>query len=284
MNDRKIAIITDSASDISNDFAKQHNIKIIPLRIFFKDKIYLDRVQVKSEDIYNMLQNEELPKTSLPSSEDIISVLDKVKSEGFTDVLYIGLSSGLSGSYNFVKMIGEEYEGLNFYSFDSKALSAPQGILLKLAVKLIEEKNISIKKVLFKLKEARKKMQSSFVVKNIFYLAKGGRISKAQGAVGSLLKVCPVVKINDEGIYEVKHKSIGFARSIQLMLKDFEDDFKGLDVNVSIVHFMNERLAKTMVDKIQVFANIINVDILPVTASLAIHTGPGLIGISMSEA
>ena len=135
----KIALITDSASDMNKKFIEKHNIKIIPLRILYKNKTYLDKIQLKPEDMYDMLNDDILPKTSLPSAEDITSVLDEVKSEGYHNVLYIGLSSALSGTYNFVKLIGEEYNDINFFSFDSKTLSAPQGMLVSFAAKLIEK-------------------------------------------------------------------------------------------------------------------------------------------------
>lgn len=279
----KLAIITDSASDISKKLTEKYNIKIISLRILYKNKTYLDRIQLKTEDMYDMLNEDILPKTSLPSAEDIISILDKVKSEGYNNVLYIGLSSALSGTYNFVKLIGEEYNGINFFSFDSKTLSAPQGMLVSLAAKLIEKGENNAKKIIYKLSESRKENKSLFVVKNISYLAKGGRISKATGFVGNLLKVCPVINIGSDGNFELKYKSIGFARSIQLMLNDFEKTFKNSSVNVSIVHCFDEKLAKSIIKKIKSFADIISVDVLPVTAALSIHTGPGLIGISMNK-
>ena len=233
--------------------------------------------------MYDMLNDDILPKTSLPSAEDITSVLDEVKSEGYHNVLYIGLSSALSGTYNFVKLIGEEYNDINFFSFDSKTLSAPQGMLVSLAAKLIEKGENNAKRIIYKLSESRKENKSLFVVKNISYLTKGGRISKATGFVGNLLKVCPVINIGNSGNFELKYKSIGLARSIQLMLNDFEKNFKNSSVNVSIVHCFDEKLAKSIIQKIKSFADIINVDVLPVTAALAIHTGPGLVGISMNK-
>lgn len=279
----KIALITDSASDMNKKFIEKHNIKIIPLRILYKNKTYLDKIQLKPEDMYDMLNDDILPKTSLPSAEDITSVLDEVKSEGYHNVLYIGLSSALSGTYNFVKLIGEEYNDINFFSFDSKTLSAPQGMLVSFAAKLIEKGESNAKRIIYKLSESRKENKSLFVVKNISYLTKGGRISKATGFVGNLLKVCPVINIGNSGNFELKYKSIGLARSIQLMLNDFEKNFKNSSVNVSIVHCFDEKLAKSIIQKIKSFADIINVDVLPVTAALAIHTGPGLVGISMNK-
>ncbi len=273
----RTAIITDSACDISCEDIKKYNVKIIPLRICFSDKTYLDRVDITPIQLYEKLEKE-IPKTSLPSSESIMSILDEVKSEGYTSVLYIGISSGLSGSYNFIKMIGEQYEGLNFYSFNTFSLSCGQGMLIKIAAKMLESL-CPIGDVIDEIKKIREKMTAMFVVKDLSYLSKGGRIGKVAGTVGSLLKICPIVRVNDEGVYETAAKSMGYSRSVQMMVKEIEKKFTGCNICVSVVHGLMEDLANAVLNKIKQFANVIESEVVPVTAVLAVHTGPGLIGI-----
>ncbi len=273
----KLALITDSSCDISQEFIQKHNIKIIPLRVCFSDKTFLDRVELTSLELYDKMKTE-IPKTSLPSSESVMSVLDELKNDGFSDVLYVGVSSGLSGTYNFVKLIGEQYDGLNFYSFDTKTLSCGQGLLVKAAARMIE-KECPVEDILSELQNIRNNMMAMFIVKDLTYLKKGGRIGKVAGTIGSLLKICPIVRVNDDGVYESSTKSLGFSRSLQMMIKEFENKFKGHNIIVSVVHGLEEGLANSVLNKIKQFANVIDGDVIPVTAVLAVHTGPGLIGI-----
>ena len=276
-----IALITDSACDISCDFIQKYNIKIIPLRISFSDKTFRDRVDITPPELYDMLKDE-IPKTSLPSSEDVYSVFQKIKKENFEQVLYIGISSGLSGTYNFVTMLGKEFFGDKFYSFDTKTLSAAEGVLVKTAAKMIENESkiLHILDVIYKI---RKNMFGEFVVKDITYLSKGGRIGKVAGTLGSLLRICPIIRVNDDGVYETAGKSMGFSRSLQIMVNQLREKFDGLKIVVEIVHGLEENAAKTVLEKIKQFSDVVQSSIIPVTAVLGVHTGPGLIGIIAYE-
>lgn len=276
-----IALLTDSACDISCEFAQKYNIKIVPLRINFSDRTFRDREDITPPELYDMLKNE-IPKTSLPSSEDVYSAFQKIKNEKFEKVLYIGISSGLSGTYNFIKMLGIEFFGDNFYSFDTKTLSSGEGLLVKKTAEMIENNN-TISEILEELNEVRKKMFAEFVVKDITYLSRGGRIGKVAGTLGSLLRICPIIRVNDDGVYETAGKSMGFSRSLQIMLNQMQNKFNDLKIIVEIVHGLEESTAKTILDKIKKFSNVVQSTIIPVTAVLGVHTGPGLIGIIAYE-
>ena len=277
----KTAIITDSASDLSIDTIKKYNIKVIPLQIHFSDRTYKDGVEIKPSELYEMLKSE-IPKSSLPSHDDIISVFDELKSQGYTDVLYVGISTGLSGTYNFIKMLGQEYEGLNFYSFDTKTLSCAEGMLVSIAAKMIEA-SYDIKNILNELSKIREKMFSLFVVKDLTYLIKGGRINKVTGMIGNILKFCPIIHVNESGVYEIFKKTLGFSKSLNVMIKEVENRFRGLNVSVTIVHGLEEDIAKNILEKIKKFCTVIEEAISPVTAVLGVHTGPGLVGIIVRE-
>lgn len=275
----KIALITDSACDLCCEIVEKYNINVIPLRINFSEKSFRDREDITPLELYDMIKNE-IPKTSLPLAEDVYSVFRKLKD--FDKVLYIGISSGLSGTYNFIKLLGKEVFGDRFFSFDSKTLSGGQGLLVKKAAQMIEKGN-TLADILVELNIIRSRMFAEFIVKDITYLIQGGRIGKVAGTLGSLFKICPIIKVNDDGVYETAGKSIGFARSLQLMLNQLQSKFNGLKIIVEVVHGLEESTAKTVLDKIKQFSNVIQESIVPVTAVLGVHTGPGLIGIIAYE-
>ena len=101
---RKIALVTDSSCDLSDEQLQAYGIRMISLRIVFQNAEYRDRVELSEAQLYDMLKTE-LPKTSLPLPEDVSTLYDGLITEGYTDVVHLCISSGLSGTYNMVRMI-----------------------------------------------------------------------------------------------------------------------------------------------------------------------------------
>lgn len=281
MEQRKTALITDSASDITKELADNYGIPVIPLRLLFSHGEYKDRVEITPDTFYPML-TQEIPKSSLPARDDVTGALDDLSARGVTDVLYIGISSGLSGTFQAVKQIGEEYEGIRFTAFDSKILSCGEGALVEAAAKELSVSG-SIEKAVALVQSIRERMSSFFVVKTLNYLSKGGRIGKVAGTVGSLLHLSPVITVNSDGVYETAAKTIGFDRAIDLMVRQMETRFAGRSITLSCVHAQNEEGTLRVIDKIKRFADVKSATVTPVTAVLGAHTGPGLVGMIAYE-
>ena len=130
---QKIALLTDSCADLSPQLAAENHIYVLPLRILCEDGEYLDGVNICGKDIYQRLHRGELPQTSLPSTESLAELLKKIREDGYDGVIAVMLSSGLSGTYNLVRL-AEEYADMPLCAFDSKSGSLGQGLtLLQLA-------------------------------------------------------------------------------------------------------------------------------------------------------
>lgn len=278
---KKIAIITDSAGDLSPSLAKKHNIKVLPLRICFSDKEYLDGVNIRSNDIYSLMENE-IPKSSLPYREDILAEFEQAKSEGYTDAIYIGISSGLSGTFNAVRLVASEFEGLNVHCFDTKTLSCAQNMLILAAIAALKTTG-NVQEILVKLQTMRKRMLAMFCVKDLTYLIKGGRIGKVAGTVGSLLKLCPVIKVNDDGVYETAAKTIGFNRALESMVNEIKTRFANVDIAISLTYSSNKDLAEKIKSEIKKHCKVKFCEINQVTAVLGVHTGPNMAGVAVCE-
>ena len=278
---KKIAIITDSAGDLSASFAKKHNIKVIPLRICFSDREFLDGVNIRSSEIYQFM-DKEIPKSSLPYRNDIIAAFEQAKNEGYTDAIYIGVSSGLSGTFNSVRLVANEFEGLNIHCFDSKTLSCAQNMLILAAITALKTTD-NVQEILNKLQEIRKKMIAMFCVRDLTYLIKGGRIGKVAGTVGTLLKICPVIKVNDDGIYETAAKTIGFNRAIEALINEFKTRFANVEIAISLTYSSNKEIAEKIKSEIKKHCKVKSCEINPVTAVLGVHTGPDMAGIAAYE-
>ena len=135
MRPQKIALLTDSCADIDPAVAKEHHIYSVPLRILCSDGEFLDGINIFNTDIYRYQKAGELPKTSLPSTEDFERIIRQIVHDGYDGIIAVMMSSGLSGTYNLARLAEEECEGrVVFRAFDSLNASLGQGLtVLQLA-------------------------------------------------------------------------------------------------------------------------------------------------------
>lgn len=277
---KKIAIVSDSACDLPENIIKQYNIKLLPLRIIYKDREYRDRIEIKPHEVYDNIEKE-VPKTSLPVPEDIIGAFDDLVEEGYTDAVVITLSSNLSGTFNLVELLAKDYKKLNIKVCDSKTLGMFLGFIVKEAAALAHTQSIEV--LMEKIKEIREKLKGCYVLKTLTYLKKGGRIGKVEGTVGEFLNIKPIIGINDEGVYYTMAKIRGRKKSISKIKSMITEEFKDKKYNIAIIHGGAEEEAKEVYDSIKNIGNIIEGHISQISPALGVHTGPGLIGYAAYE-
>lgn len=171
MNIQKIAILVDSGSDVPKEMVKKYKMYVAPLTINYKDEQYTDGVDISAEEVYRRLESE-IPSTSLPSPTMIQSIFDQIKVDGYERVLAVTISSGLSGTYNIIRMLGEEQEDLDVFVVDSKNISIASGFNAIQAAQYIEEGMDweSLKKT---LTENTGNSRVFFCVSTLKYLQKG---------------------------------------------------------------------------------------------------------------
>ena len=208
----KIALITDSASDISTDFLKENNIKVVPLKIIFSDREYDDGIDITPKMLYDALPNE-IPKTSLPSVEKFTSLLEKLITEGYTHAIIITISSGLSGTYNSARLAAQNISGIETFVFDSMTLSMAEGAMVIETINLIKERK-SFNEITEILPTLRDKVEIFFTIDTLEYLIKGGRIGKVAGTIADALNLKPIITVGDDGIYHTACKIRGIKQSI----------------------------------------------------------------------
>lgn len=197
---QKIALLTDSCADLSPRLAEENRIYRVPLRILCADGEYSDGVDIFAGDIYKRLRAGELPQTSLPAGEDIERTLRQIVMDGYDGVIAIMLSSGLSGTYNLVRLIGEECRGmLPVKVYDSLSGSLGMGMtLLQLAEDIrngMEWEELTERRVPRLLAGSR----PFFSVDTLEYLQKGGRIGKVTATAGTLLQIKPIITFAPDG-------------------------------------------------------------------------------------
>ncbi len=272
----KIAILTDSASNLGPEFVNKHdNLFQVPLIINIDGKSYKDQVEVTAEQVYNDLDEHEVT-TSLPNSKDLVTTLEKIKSEGFTHVFCINISSGLSGTFNAFRLEFTQFEGLSITHYDSKTLGMGLGFLVEYALELVKE-NKSIKDIIKLLDHMRYEDSIAFyTINTLKYLRKGGRIGKVEGTIGEILHIKPVITVNEDGVYVTMSKAFGMKRALILMRNILVEKF-GTDLIDLVVHYGSDPVqAQQLGEKLKGFLNIRNVSTSQLTPVLGVHTGPDM--------
>jgi DegV family protein with EDD domain len=276
---KKIALITDSSCDLTEEIIKDFNIRVVPLRIIYKDKEYIDRVNISPQEVYDNLKVE-VPTTSMPSMGDIENVFTAIEQEGFTHVIAITISSGLSGTFNTVKLVSENHPNLTTCIFDSKSLSLGLGALVHECGKLIE-KGMSFEAIVDLLPSIKERISVFYVLETLEYLKKGGRIGKVSATIGELLNLKPIISLDQEGKYYTHSKTRGRKQSINKLVDIAKDVLKTTKAKIFVMQGgaleEGKELYKLFVD----YPNVTSLDFTDISPALGVHTGPGLLAISI---
>ncbi|MGX7417556.1 DegV family protein [Carnobacterium gallinarum] len=281
MNKEKIALLVDSCTDVPDEMIEKYNMFVIPLKIIYKDHVYTDKVDITAEDVYQNLTTE-IPSTSLPDGQEITTIFDKIKAEGYQKVIVVTISSGLSGTNNLVRLIAEQYTSLDVFVLDTKNIGIGSGMQGTQAGQLIAE-GLDWETIKTTLSATIAKSKVFFCVDTLLYLQKGGRIGLVSSILGGALNLRPIISCNTDGVYytvsKVRGRKKSLARAVQLAT-EFIGTHKRF--NLAIVDGAAKPEAKEIAKELQVlFPNAEAILEGPVGPALGVHTGPGLIGIGI---
>jgi len=278
----KIALIVDSACDIKADFASNNNIRIVPFKIIFSHKEYIDGINIKSNTLYELMKNE-IPKTSLPSVESYTSALKSVQNEGYTHAIIITISSELSGSFNSARIACENIPSLKTHVYDSMTLTMGEGCIALNTLNLINEGK-SFNEIVACLPDMTKNVDVFFTMESLKYLIKGGRIGKVSGTLAGVFNLKPIITVGDDGIYHTVCKIRGINQCISKLASIVESYLKKGPCRVWIMTGKAHNLSNILYERIKNMPNLekceIGGNISPV---LGVHTGPGLIGMIINR-
>lgn len=275
----KIALVTDSTSDLNEETVKKFNVRILPLRIIYKDHEYIDRVNITPDDVYDNLEKE-VPHTSLPSMTDMENLFNTLEEEGYTHVIAVCISSGLSGTYNTLKLVSENYTNMKITVFDSKALTLGAGAIIIKCGELIEQGK-DYDEIVEYLPKIRNSISVYYIVDTLKYLIKGGRIGKVSGTVGELLNIKPIISINKDGIYYTYAKVRGKKKALNKLIEIIENILKTSKSRVWVLHGGAESEGRHLYEYFSKVSNITFLEFGNISPVAGVHTGPGLIGITI---
>lgn len=217
----KIAIVTDSNSGITQDQARELGVSVIPMPFYINEKLYFEGITLSQEEFYERLKNDETISTSQPGPADVCGLWDRLLEE-YDEIVHIPMSSGLSASCDTAMGLARDYDG-KVQVVDNQRISVTQrqSVLDAITLRDAGKNAAQIKEVL----EAQKMDSSIYItLDTLKYLKKGGRITPAAAAIGTVLNLKPVLQIQGEKL-DAYSKTRGKKQAKRVMLKAMQDDW-----------------------------------------------------------
>lgn len=213
----EIAIVTDSTSDLTPELMGDLNIDIIPLKIKIREDYYKDGIELTKRDFWKRVTSESIiPKTSQPSPAEFKEIYERLFKKGYKKIISIHISSKLSGTQQAARVAkGMVARGENITIVDSKAVAMSLGYQVLEAARMARE-GMSEENILSRLEQLQDRIKLYFVVNDISYLEKGGRIGRASSVIGGFLKVKPILKL-ENGEISVQGKVFGESGALGYM-------------------------------------------------------------------
>ena len=280
----KIAIITDSNSGISQKEAKEMGIIVLPMPFLINGKEYLDGVDLFPEQFYEFLKEDADVSTSQPSPDSILKLWDETLKE-YDEIVHIPMSSGLSGSCQTALMLAEDYDG-KVQVVNNQRISITQVSSILDAQRLIKEGKSAaeVKEVL----ETEALQASIYItVTTLKYLKKGGRITPAAAALGTMLRLKPVLQIQGEKLdsfAKVRTMNAAKRTMIDAIRSDLENRFAGQPMRIDVAHTNNAEAAQEFAKELEAEFPGYQVQRKDeLSLSVACHIGDGSLAVACSR-
>ena len=285
---KKIAVMTDSNSGITQSAAKELGITVIPMPFMIKGETYFEDISLTQEDFYKILGDDADISTSQPSAGDLLDTWDKLLEE-YDEIVHIPMSSGLSSSCEIAAMLAGDYEG-KVQVVNNQRISVTQRQSVFDAIKLAKEGKdaAQIKEIL----ESAKFDSSIYImVDTLKYLKKGGRITPTAAAIGTILNIKPVLQIQGDKLDSFsKARNVKQAKRVMIeaMKEDFEKRFPDMVKNgtmrLAVAYTYNRDAAEEFKKEIEEVFPGMDIHVDPLSLSVACHIGPGALAIACADA
>ena len=282
----KTIVVTDNGSGFKNEEIKQLGIKVIPLRFFIDEIEYKNDDLVSDADFFEKINLANTISTSQPTIADVEETFNELLKE-YDNILYIPMSSGLSGTYDTGISIEKDFFG-RVFTVDAKKISVLQKFVVLDAIDMIK-KGIAAKEIKNILEKNNKNSSIYIMVDTLDFLKKGGRVSPFVAKLGNLLQIKPIM-FSDGGPFEVEKKERTVKKAKEKMIELIENDMKGKFANVDpnlyslgVAYTSNVDWAYDLRDSIKEkfgkFSREIPVD--PLAKFVSCHIGPNAIGVAI---
>jgi DegV family protein with EDD domain len=275
----RIALITDSGTNVPAELIRRYGIYCAHLLVNYRDAQYREYVEISTQEVYERFA-EEIPQTSTPSPQEVAACVDQAVADGYTHVLCVLTSSGLSSTCNLFETVLADHPEIASHIIDTKSIGAGGGISVVYAAELIEQ-GLPFEDVCQLVGAAVQRSHVYFLVDTLDNLYKGGRINKAVYSLGSVLNLKPVITCNATGHYVVAAKARGrmkaLKRQIELVKQDVENAVR---YRIGFASGITPDREELFAHVKEVFSDAEDIrDFGDVSPALITHTGPGLVGV-----
>ena len=283
-----IAIVTDSNSGITQAEGKELGIYVIPMPFMIGEGLFYEDINLTQEEFYEKLVGGENISTSQPSPEEVMKQWEKIL-ETYDEIVHIPMSSGLSGSCQSAMMLAEEYDG-RVQVVDNQRISVTQRQSCLDALALAA-KGLGAKEIKDTLENDKFNSSIYIMLDTLQYLKKGGRITPAAAAIGTLLKIKPVLQIQGEKLDAFsKARTVSQGKSIMInaIKTDVENRFGGMtpapgSVKIMIAHTNNYEAALAFREELLLIFPGYDIYIAPLSLSVSCHIGPGSLAVACTK-
>jgi DegV family protein with EDD domain len=281
----KIMLVTDSCADLTQKNVQDMSIKVIPLSLEIEEKTYFhhpDERELKINHFYEMLRQKKIAKTSLINTQQFVTFFEDILKEGY-DILYIGFSSALSGTYHSstlaAEALKEAYPNQKILTVDSLCASSGQGLLVRLVHDFLKQEK-TIEEAQAFANETKQTITHIFTVAELGTLKRGGRLSNAKAFIGTLLKLKPLLHVNEQGQLVALQRIRGRKSSLEAMVEITALKIKDSNTQSIIISHGDcldeaHQVGEMLKSRIEVQDIIYD----PIGPVIGAHSGPGTIAI-----
>jgi len=232
----KLAVITDSSAYLKPEVLEKENLFILDIPVFIDGKTYVEGKNLTAEEFYQkMALSAELPKTSQPSIAELEDLLSTLSGNGYTHVLGLFLSSGISGFYQNIQFLKDEFPQLEIAFPDSKITSAPLGIMVQSALNWAEA-GLDFNEILRRINAQIDGTSAFIMVDDLNHLVKGGRLSNGAAILGNLLSIKPILYFNHHGVIEVFEKIRTEKKATKRLIELVEERTSSGKYEIIVIH------------------------------------------------
>ena len=275
----KIAVITDSGSGLTKQQANELGIYYLPLQIIVNDKMYLDGENITVEEIYEFLRNGEMPTTSMPPMGIMEEVFHEIKKQGYEAAIAIPLTSGLSSTCSVMQACAKRRE-LPLEVIETYTTCNIQRYLALSAIQLVKQ-GIELDEILTRLKDSAANSNTLIMPDDLQHLKRGGRLTPLAAALGGLLKIKPILQLNEtsQGKVDVFDKVRTASKAQQKMLDTFKSANLDETYTLTVLHSGAPEAGEKLKELMQ--ESFLGLDIYYglIGAVISAHTGLGCLGI-----
>ena len=274
-----IAVVTDSTADLPLELAEDLGLRVVPLTVSFGDEEYISRITITDEEFYQRLQSSDaLPTTSQPAPAWFEEAYQDCADEGLDAVVSVHISSELSGTCDVARQIARTAP-LPVHVVDSRQVSGGLAFAA-IAAQRRADQGADVADIMAASRAAADRARTFVVVDTLDYLRRGGRLSGTKAFVGSMLRVKPLLAVND-GKVELEERSRTWGRALDRLTQRVREHADGRTVDVIVANAFAEDRASELWSSLETVVDIgsrLDVVVGPVVGT---HTGPGSVGVAV---